>query len=118
MNTGLLVSVVGGRTEDMSRIDQEARNLLLRRREHLSRRRDPVPADPTSSWRDWESTTAPLSDAARRELDDIDCALRRIEDGSYGTCQACGGPMGMQRIRAIPEARYCVSCSGLRELAE
>lgn len=118
MKNRLLLSVVGGRTEDMSRIDQEARNLLLRRREHLSRRREPVRADLTASWRDWESTAAPLSEAVRRELDDIDCALRRIDDGSYGTCQACGGPMGMQRIRAIPEARYCVSCSGLRELTE
>jgi RNA polymerase-binding transcription factor DksA len=114
----LPASVVGGRTEDMSRIDQEARNLLLRRREHLSRRRESDPVDPAAHWHDWETTAAPLSEAVRRELNDIECALRRIDEGSYGSCQACGGPMGMQRIRAIPEARYCVSCSGLRELAE
>jgi DnaK suppressor protein len=102
----------------MSRIDQEARNLLLRRREHLSPGREPLPADPAASWRDWETTAPPLSEAALRELHDIDNALQRIDEGRYGNCQACGGPMGMQRIRAIPEARYCVSCSGRRELHE
>lgn len=102
----------------MSRIDQEARNLLLRRREHLSRGLEPLRADPAASWRDWETTATPLSESARRELQDIENALRRIDEGSYGICQACGGPMGMQRIRAIPEARYCVSCSGLREVSD
>lgn len=102
----------------MSRIDQEARNLLLRRREHLSRRLESVPPDPAASWRDWESLPAAIPEDARRELHDVEHALQRIAEGCYGTCQACGGPMGMQRIRAIPEARYCVTCSGHREPAE
>lgn len=102
----------------MSRIDQEARNLLLRRREHLARRAEPARADPAASWRDWETTSTALTNDAQRELVDIENALRRIDEGRYGICQACGGPMGMQRIRAIPEARYCVSCSGLRESAD
>jgi DnaK suppressor protein len=102
----------------MSRIEQEARNLLLRRREHLSRRLERAPADPAASWRDWETVGPALPEEARRELHDVENALRRIDEGSYGTCQACGGPMGMQRIRAIPEARFCVTCSGHREPAE
>ncbi len=96
----------------MSRYESDARFLLLRRRESLCRRPDDVRADIASSWTDWETTPEPLADATRRELAEIEDALRRIEEGSYGTCQACGGPMGLQRIRAIPEARYCVSCSG------
>ena len=54
----------------------------------------------------------PVGEEVRRELAEIDAALRRIEQGSFGTCLACGGPMGLQRMRAIPEARYCVGCSG------
>lgn len=104
----------------MSRIEQEARNLLLERREHLCRHlvETPVRADLAASWVDWETTATPLSEPVRRELAEIENALRRIEDGSYGFCQACKGPMGMQRIRAIPEARYCVSCSGSRPLGD
>jgi hypothetical protein len=99
----------------MSRIDSEARNLLLQRRATLHRLPFAERADPSASWRDWEST--PDADPARKELADIEAALRRIEEGSYGTCESCGGPLGMQRIRAIPEARFCLTCSGHREEA-
>lgn len=99
----------------MSRIESEARRLLLKRRESLYRRPvDAVRADPTSSWYDWESLPEPISELTRRELADIDDALRRIEEGRYGRCESCDGPLGLQRIRAIPEARFCLSCSGQR----
>ena len=101
----------------MSRIDQEARTLLLRRREMLCRNlvEANLAADPASSWRDWETMPSPLSESERRELSDIEQALRRIDQGRYGMCLSCGGPLGMQRLRAIPEARYCLTCSGQRE---
>ncbi len=104
----------------MSRIETEARLLLLKRRESL--RREPADAplvDPAASWRDWETQSSasavPTAEVTRRELDEIEAALRRIDEGSYGCCEACGGPMGLQRIRAIPEARFCLSCSGQHE---
>jgi RNA polymerase-binding transcription factor DksA len=103
----------------MSRIEHEARSLLLQRRQNLCRQLvEPGHADPSAHWHDWETVAEPLAEPVRRELAEIERALRRIDDGSYGLCQACGGPMGMQRIRAIPEARYCVSCSGGREAAD
>jgi RNA polymerase-binding transcription factor DksA len=100
----------------MSRIDQEARTLLMRRREMICRNRvEAQRGDPSASWQDWESTPTPLSETDRRELTDIEQALWRIEQGHYGMCLSCGGPLGMQRLRAIPEARYCLTCSGQRE---
>ncbi len=96
----------------MSRIEAEAREVLLRRRSALQHSRPPLPADPAARWIDYESTPEPLPDGVRRELADIDAALARIAEGSYGTCQSCGGPMGLQRLRALPEARYCLACSG------
>lgn len=97
----------------MSRIEAEARELLLRRRRSLSQSgRRPGPADPSARWSDYESMPEPISEGARRELTEIDAALARIQEGRYGTCLACGGPMGLQRLRAIPEARYCIACSG------
>ena len=100
----------------MSRIESEARSLLLSRRESLSRSPAEVQrSDLGSSWRDWETQGEPIAEPTRRELADIEAALRRIEEGSYGTCETCGGALGLQRMRAIPEARLCLSCSSRRE---
>ncbi len=99
----------------MSRIESDALNLLLSRRDSLRRAPEPPPPDPAASWRDWESIPSPAAESLRTELEEIEAALRRIEQGSYGTCAACGGPLGLQRLRAIPEARYCLGCSGHRD---
>jgi DnaK suppressor protein len=48
---------------------------------------------------------------AQRELSEIDAALARIASGTYGTCEDCGGAIGRDRLRALPEVRRCVSCS-------
>jgi hypothetical protein len=98
----------------LSRIEEEARNLLLQRRESLHREVAPPPLGPSPRWTDWEATPSPLPEEEQRELAAVDEALRRIVEGKYGACLACGGPLGLQRIRAIPEARYCVACSGSR----
>jgi len=52
--------------------------------------------------------------AQRHELAELESALDRIEKGAYGTCQACGGAVGRQRLRAIPEARFCIECVSVR----
>ncbi len=98
-------------------IEAEARKLLLRRRQSICREpAGALLADPAAGWRDWESQSPPaVAELTRRELDDIEAALRRIDEGSYGRCEACGGAMGLQRLRAIPEARFCLSCSGHRD---
>ncbi len=96
----------------MSLLEAEARETLLRRRRSLS---DDVPAtggDPAARWSDYEAAPEPRSEVVRRELAEVEAALMRIQEGRYGTCLNCGGPMGLQRLRAIPEARYCVACSG------
>ena len=96
----------------MSRIETEARDVLLRRRRSLSEMAPQPTGDPAARWTDYEGAAEPRSELVRRELAEIDEALARIQDGRYGRCLACGGPMGLQRLRAIPEARYCLSCSG------
>jgi RNA polymerase-binding protein DksA len=49
------------------------------------------------------------------ELGDIDHALRRIDDGSYGTCEACGKPIGDERLEAMPAARFCLDDQSMAE---
>ena len=47
----------------------------------------------------------------RTHLDEIDLALARVADGSYGTCESCGGPIGEGRLDARPVARTCIACA-------
>lgn len=42
------------------------------------------------------------------ELADIEHALQRLDDGTYGTCEACGKPIGDDRLEALPAARFCL----------
>lgn len=44
------------------------------------------------------------------EVRDIDAALMRIADGSYGTCTECEGEISEQRLKAYPTARRCRDC--------
>lgn len=42
------------------------------------------------------------------QLADVDHAFARIENGTYGTCDACGRPIGGARLNARPAARFCL----------
>ena len=104
---------VGGRI--VSRIEAEARTLLLKRQQALRRcQAEARAAEVGTLVADEEAAADSPGENVRRELADIDAALARIAEGRYGTCLACGGPLGLQRLRAIPEARYCLGCSGHR----
>jgi len=59
--------------------------------------------------------TLGLMDSERKLLLEVQDALGRIEDGTYGICEGNGEPIPKQRLRAIPWARYCVVCAGLSE---
>jgi len=43
------------------------------------------------------------------EIHEVDTALNRLADGSYGRCEICHRPIGEPRLRARPAARFCVS---------
>lgn len=43
-------------------------------------------------------------------LRDIDSALKRIEDGTYGVCKYCGEPINPKRLLARPVASACIEC--------
>ncbi len=48
---------------------------------------------------------------AEAQLADIDDALRRLREGTYGACERCGGPVGADRLAARPAARTCMACA-------
>lgn len=49
------------------------------------------------------------------ELADIDAALARVADGSYGWCADCAGPIGRPRLQVQPMAVRCAPCQGKHE---
>ena len=49
------------------------------------------------------------------ELADVEWALRRLSDGTYGTCQACGRPVGTARLDARPATRFCLEDQSRKE---
>jgi DnaK suppressor protein len=42
------------------------------------------------------------------ELLEVEAALQRVEQGTYGSCQVCGRPIGDERLEAMPATRFCV----------
>jgi DnaK suppressor protein len=51
----------------------------------------------------------------KSELEEIDIALKKIEDGTYGICEMCEEPIGTERLLIKPYAKYCIIC---REIVE
>jgi RNA polymerase-binding transcription factor DksA len=49
------------------------------------------------------------------QLSDVDRALGRLEQGTYGTCEACGRPIDEDRLRARPAVRFCIEDQEMAE---
>lgn len=49
-----------------------------------------------------------LEEGAQQTLEQIERALSRIDDGTYGTCERCGKPIPEERLRARPWATLCI----------
>ncbi len=62
-----------------------------------------------------QELTLSLLGGEKDALDQIDGALKRIEDGSYGSCEECGKKIPELRLEAIPYAALCVRCASQEE---
>ncbi len=58
-----------------------------------------------------ESVCIRLVDIRQEELDKMLRAERKLNDGSYGICELCGGEISEQRLSAMPSAIYCIRCA-------
>ncbi len=54
--------------------------------------------------------TRVLTLAAESALEDIDAALQRLEEDSYGICQRCAEPIAWERLEVLPMSRLCTRC--------
>ena len=59
--------------------------------------------------------TLSLMENGGATLDKIQASLDRIDEGTYGTCEECGGKIPKTRLNAIPYATLCVKCASHEE---
>ncbi len=52
-----------------------------------------------------------LESSALLEIAQINAALARIENGTYGECTTCGDPVGEDRLASVPHAAQCITCA-------
>jgi RNA polymerase-binding transcription factor DksA len=104
----------------MSR-DREIRSRLEKRLSQLLARTGKIESDLRKPGdRDWpERATQRQNDEVLERLDaaelaeagEIRAALARIDAGSYGVCQSCGGPIPDERLAILPFAPTCIACA-------
>jgi len=54
---------------------------------------------------------AALLSSSQAYLDDLDRALSRVDDGTYGLCDGCGAHIAPERLAARPAVRTCIGCA-------
>lgn len=75
----------------------------------------------SADWVDKVADEAPLEvldslgELQRLEVAQIEKALERIEEGTYGNCITCGNEISHHRLRAIPYALHCIECQRSKE---
>ena len=55
-----------------------------------------------------------LAGSLRESLNDVEAALTKIDEGTYGTCEGCGQPINPARLEAKPAAKLCMECASRR----
>lgn len=100
---------------------RELEEQLKVRLSELAARADVIEADlhhPLDA--DWEEQAIDLADdealqgvdeVLREEIQQVRLALRRIENGTYGTCAICGDEISRERLKARPIATRCIKCA-------
>jgi DnaK suppressor protein len=63
---------------------------------------------------DWELAEV-IVEWSEEAIEDIEHALARLDEGSYGRCEQCSLPIPLERLEAIPHAQLCVPCQARRD---
>lgn len=109
--------------DEIKAVLERRREELVERRERIARhtrhRDEPLPPDFAEQAVELENgeTLVALDREVNAEIREIDQALRRLEDGTYGDCAECGEPIGEQRLKALPFARLCIDCANKHQSA-
>ena len=86
---------------------------LSRTHKHIYQKDEPVSANFNEQVKETENDSLVMALEAEgiEEIAQIDRALQRIQEGSYGQCIGCGEDIDAQRLSAIPYAEKCIGCA-------
>ncbi|HEX7036895.1 MAG TPA: TraR/DksA family transcriptional regulator [Pseudomonadales bacterium] len=107
--------------DEIKAVLERRRAELVERRERIARhtrhRDEPLPPDFAEQAVELENgeTLVALDREVNSEIREIDQALRRLEEGTYGECAECGEPISEQRLKALPFARLCIDCANKQQ---
>ncbi len=123
-NFNLRVTMNKKNLKKFQEILQERRNTILQNKDSISEQSvvldpDDLPdeVDLATSETD-QAINLKLRDRERFLLQKIEKALRKIENGEYGECEACGDEIGIKRLEARPVTDLCIQCKEEQEKAE
>jgi len=99
---------------DVNRLEQAA---LHNSRQDASGDLSKVPLDMADIGSDnyEQEFTLSLIETEQATLQEIDEALKRIDNKSYGKCESCGGRIPVARLKVKPHAKYCIECQRQQE---
>jgi len=81
---------------------------LKEEREAVSTSEDAVDIEDEIALENESRNEAALLKQQQHELDEVNHALSKIPNGTYGICEASGDPIPLERLRVIPHTRYCI----------
>lgn len=101
INQDKLVALKGSLLDRICLLDRDKQRISV-----------PLPRslDDQASVIDGDEVIERLDEMERDELENINRALRRIEDGRFGICGSCGGEIEARRLEAVPYAMNCIKC--------
>ncbi len=108
--------------KDIERLKEK----LIEQREHIRKKIESLQNDAVagSDTTNWEEDGTDIFDrefafkmagSVNEHLNQIDDALRMIEDGTYGICEMCGKKIGRLRMEALPFCKTCIQCQSESE---
>lgn len=72
----------------------------------------PADFEEAASDREGDEMLEELGSVGLVEVRMIEAALKRLDEGTYGTCVSCGEPISAERLEAVPHAPLCKTCAG------
>jgi RNA polymerase-binding transcription factor DksA len=104
----------------LATLTEKRREVEARRRQAFERQVSGDAAGDSEGVHGWKASREGGADVAMLEMLDqslrqIDAAIARLHSGTYGVCAACGAPIPVARLRAVPFATHCAPCQEGRE---
>jgi DnaK suppressor protein len=96
----------------LAKLKKQSSDTLLHALPNITRESDYIDQGTNEELRQHQSIFQEHEDRLRHQ---IEAALKRIGDGSYGYCEETGEPIGVRRLEAVPQTRYCVKVQQEKE---